>query len=1537
MMYSGRLRKFIIFLIIFISYAAAASAQDFYWEQQEVLVDNAAYFSRSAAGTELMAAVWQDRIRETENGAEYGLSIITSTDGLEWKTSKRFLGPFSYTGKENFFFSLAVNKQDIIYLAVSNDDNSISLYQSSDGGTSFTENFRSDPFPVKTSPRLSLRSDGGMILFVTQESNVDEFGSLGIYYSVSDNSGRTWSEFSQLAPEAELKGNFLPSHTSYMGREYVAFQAFHLGTTSTFQLYLKYSDDGGHSWSDAVYISGFEDDNDLYDGDPYVFDNQRPFLLGNTSGIYLAWERGYAGNNPQIYFAELNRNGAVTRFPEQVSSGIAECRNPRMSYYRGMLTLIWFDNRAGDYHNIIARRDGAFWSTNDLNYITAGSSVFGNLLVRQDDLFVMWENTLSERTRLVLLSPDKTVSAPVLRAADFRASTPAKQDSFTVRWNTPSDSSGIAGYSWTYDRDENSKPRESLMMLDRNRSITVDADDDGSWFFHVIAQDYAGNWSDTATIEIVRDTTPPGTVTFNEPEKDERDTLLSNTLSLGWEPPPEEDVAGYSYTLQALSGWTYSGDLDVFRLRTPSGTVQTSGTSYSFRNIDNGLWALNVRAIDNVGNAGEANTLYFRLNKYIPVTYITSINSRKDELGTLTLEITGRGFSVGGLIEEVILDTDGAEPYDYVFTKDTDLYNVVDDRFIRGPLLEDILAGTYRVGLIHPERGLYFTRTGITLESSGTVKFGDFSVIPVPQWQIVEQKRFNIPFNYLLMAVVLILLVFLFVFTLQRAFALAAEGRTLHRQAVALIEGQLLSEEEKQERIAQMAKMRMGLRFKFALWVTLLVLLIVGMVAVPVAVVTSDNQRQILATGLEERAEVLLESITSGARTFLPSDNILELNNLPSQMSAMGKDAVSVTITGHGDSAAEGYQPDKFDYIWVTNDDSLPEDVRGTTGTYLMADEIASITDELSASVNEQAASRVGLIVDEIQLLNDQVEPLVDQFISTGDPEAEDAINQIQEELRKLDTELNARLYEIGNIVSSYPKYNAEELDPLITNYIFYKPVVYRVTGDDVYYRGLVRLGISTEGIIGKIKESRDQLILIIGIIAAAAIVIGILGALGLAAIIIKPINQLVRGVELIRDTEDKEELKSHLIKIKTGDELSVLADTVNQMTAGLVKAAAASKELSIGKDTQKQFIPLDKDSKGNPMTTGREDNNDISFYGYYEGAKGVSGDYFYYQKIDEVHYAAIKCDIAGKGVPASLIMVEVATLFLNFFRENKVKRDMRGKPVPPDISALTYSINTMLEERGFKGRFAAFTMLIVNSVTGEMKICNAGDTTLHYYDAQQRKMVVKDLPRSPAAGAFPSDMVEMGVGFVTVNHTLKKGDVLVLFTDGIEESKSYFRDADFNIRLCDYQGEEGETFHDDNHKIGSDNEEFGVPRIHDMLNAMKSGGKFSLSHYHNDPMENQTLDFDFNDCEDTLENLVIAGISVEKVFRLIPDPAAGPEDKVKVDIKVDEFLKKHFIQYSKYYKHRLPGKEDDQYVVYSHMKEEDQYDDLTVLCIEKK
>jgi hypothetical protein len=76
---------------------------------------------------------------------------------------------------------------------------------------------------------------------------------------------------------------------------------------------------------------------------------------------------------------------------------------------------------------------------------------------------------------------------------------------------------------------------------------------------------------------------------------------------------------------------------------------------------------------------------------------------------------------------------------------------------------------------------------------------------------------------------------------------------------------------------------------------------------------------------------------------------------------------------------------------------------------------------------------------------------------------------------------------------------------------------------------------------------------------------------------------------------------------------------------------------------------------------------------------------------------------------------------------------------------------------------------------------------------------------------------------------------------------------------------------------------------------------------------------------------------SVEKVFRLWRNQGSSEISRILVDRKVDSFLQKHFVEYSIMLPQTEDSRENPGYRYYIGVKEDDQYDDLTLLGIRRK
>lgn len=344
-------------------------------------------------------------------------------------------------------------------------------------------------------------------------------------------------------------------------------------------------------------------------------------------------------------------------------------------------------------------------------------------------------------------------------------------------------------------------------------------------------------------------------------------------------------------------------------------------------------------------------------------------------------------------------------------------------------------------------------------------------------------------------------------------------------------------------------------------------------------------------------------------------------------------------------------------------------------------------------------------------------------------------------------------LYSSGflkNRVSIFPNFKKIGIEK---SYLFYCPL-YSANNE---YMGSMVICFSFVDVIKQLHSRIIIFSVIILISILIAVIWSIFSAIAFSSSLVKPLHEMCGLVKVITETEDFESLKGtkyEKLNITSGDEIETLAKDINLMTENLIEKSKSDKQLLLGKEIQEKFIPL------TPIKS-----RNIEIYGFYEGAKGVSGDYFDYKKINDQCYTFIMCDVAGKGVPAALIMVEIFTLFHTLCNENN------------DTAYVVQQINDMLAEKGFAGRFASIIVLTLNIITGEMKITSAGYSELFVYKHKSLKSHCFKLPEvGPAAGVFHSSMLPEP--YKEMKSYLDYEDVILLYSDGIEES----RNGEFSI-----------------------------------------------------------------------------------------------------------------------------------------------------------
>ncbi len=218
-----------------------------------------------------------------------------------------------------------------------------------------------------------------------------------------------------------------------------------------------------------------------------------------------------------------------------------------------------------------------------------------------------------------------------------------------------------------------------------------------------------------------------------------------------------------------------------------------------------------------------------------------------------------------------------------------------------------------------------------------------------------------------------------------------------------------------------------------------------------------------------------------------------------------------------------------------------------------------------------------------------------------------------------------------------------------------------------------------------------------------------------------------------------------------TDEDLEVLAGIASHaavafdnasMHEQVVAQRAMQRDLELARRMQRTLLP----SKP-PQVPG------YFFFDYYQAARQVGGDYYDYVQLPGGRFAVIVGDVAGKGVPAALLMARLSAdvRFLLASEEDPAKA--------------VQQINDSFANHDWQDRFVTMITAVVNPRTNELTIVNAG----HMAPLLRRRGGSVEEIGEEAAG-LPLGVSE-GFQYEHHTHILEPGDVVTIFTDGFSEA----------------------------------------------------------------------------------------------------------------------------------------------------------------------
>ncbi len=292
---------------------------------------------------------------------------------------------------------------------------------------------------------------------------------------------------------------------------------------------------------------------------------------------------------------------------------------------------------------------------------------------------------------------------------------------------------------------------------------------------------------------------------------------------------------------------------------------------------------------------------------------------------------------------------------------------------------------------------------------------------------------------------------------------------------------------------------------------------------------------------------------------------------------------------------------------------------------------------------------------------------------------------------------------------------------------------------------GQVHLGISRDVIKESIKDTSKGM----AIVTIATIVLGVIGILVLVSYIIGSLGAITRDIEAIGNGE----LDRQII-IRRRDEIGRIAQSVREMTSKLknarkelIEKERMRKEMQIAKEIQHTLLP-----QSIPEVKGFEIDS------YYESAVEVGGDYYDYINVDKNHFGIVIADVSGKGVAGSIIMTMVRSL---------LRIEMLHNLSPHGLLSTT---NYLLKNDIPEGMFITLFYALVDIPTGEIAYSCAGHNPAFLYDTWNKSIVTLK-PKGPPFGIPLYSEKEFSLKLKEEERSLKSGDVLIIYTDGVTEA----------------------------------------------------------------------------------------------------------------------------------------------------------------------
>jgi sigma-B regulation protein RsbU (phosphoserine phosphatase) len=267
----------------------------------------------------------------------------------------------------------------------------------------------------------------------------------------------------------------------------------------------------------------------------------------------------------------------------------------------------------------------------------------------------------------------------------------------------------------------------------------------------------------------------------------------------------------------------------------------------------------------------------------------------------------------------------------------------------------------------------------------------------------------------------------------------------------------------------------------------------------------------------------------------------------------------------------------------------------------------------------------------------------------------------------------------------------------------------------------------------------------------------------------------------------------SHRITVQSSDQLATLANSFNSMTTSIERLVLEQKEkhrlegeLAIAQEVQAQLYPK--------LITQLET---LEVHGFCRPARTVSGDYYDFLALNSDKLMLAVGDISGKGISAALLMATIYSAVRAYTIEDVpalrelathelTTRELAARE-PVAVASGGSGLMLVAESRGTDSSPATLLTLLNHQLYESTLAAKYATLFLGIYDGATRRLTYSNgghLPPILISEDGSSQVLSCGgtvvglfdnLSFPEATVQLRRGDVLVAYSDGVTEPENEF------------------------------------------------------------------------------------------------------------------------------------------------------------------